>query len=260
MSLPRRLFEAARKRLPPHGRDRALEFLLPRRRFERLRLPQASAITVICDDGAAKDLDVLEVLDKHGVKGVIAACPELVGRPGYLSYEQLRQVQAAGHEIAFHGTTDTPLPTHGNAGQLLSALKAGLAQFAAQGLDAPRTLVYPAGRNNVWVRAAAAELFDCAFTTWYGINRGLANRYAIRRVALGAFTPKHATESWYRDLIDQAAAGHCWPTLMLHPGEDAHQRAHDALLSRLLDHARARNIPVRTAAAHVAAAGAGEAA
>jgi peptidoglycan/xylan/chitin deacetylase (PgdA/CDA1 family) len=220
-------------------------------------LPRTTALTVICDDGATRDLEVLEVLEQHGAKGVIAVCPEQIGKPGFLGYEQLRRMRAAGHEIAFHGATDAPLPAFGDAPRLRVALASGLSQLQAEGLDQTRTLVYPAGWNNGWVRGAAAELFGCAFTTWYGLNQRRANRYAIRRIPFGAFTPGHANESWYCKLIDEAAAGPCWPTLMLHPGESDHGPSHNALLSRLLAYAKGRGVPVRTASAHLAAAGGG---
>jgi peptidoglycan/xylan/chitin deacetylase (PgdA/CDA1 family) len=248
------LVDALRKRLPPHRRDRLLERLLPLRPYERLALPGV-ALTVICDDGAAKGLAVLEVLELRGMKGVIAVSPATIGLPGYLSYEQLRRVRATGHEIAFHGTSDLPFPDFDGAESLRSSLARGLEQLDSEGLGRPRTLVYPAGRNTAWVRRVAADLFTCAFTTWHGDNRTRANRFAIRRVALGAFTPKNLTESSYRHLIDRPAA-HGWPALMLHPGEADHQSAHNELLGRLLDHAVEHRVAVRTASAHLAASGA----
>lgn len=257
MGLASRIVGAVAKRLPAHGRDRAEEFLLPQRSFEHLRLPRESALTIVCDDGETKDLDIVEALDRLGVKGVFAVSPDLIGRPGFLDYAQLKQIRAAGHEIAFHGTTHDPFTGFADAPALQAAVAEGIARMDSGGLGNPSTLIYPFGRHNRWVREAVAPAFASAFTTWFGINRGRVNRYGIRRIPFGAYTGKlPATEAWYRELIDGCAGGGCWPTLMLHPAAEGHGAAHNALLPRLIDHARQRGIAVRTVAAHLNAAAA----
>jgi peptidoglycan/xylan/chitin deacetylase (PgdA/CDA1 family) len=250
-----RIANAVVKRLSTHAKDRAQEMLLGLRDFERLKTPHESALTIICDDGELKDLDIVEVLSSVGVKGVFAVSPDLVGRPGFLTYGQLRSVREAGHEIAFHGATHDPFTGFRDKSRLLDVTRDGMARLHAEGLGAPASLIYPFGRNDRSVREAIAPLFDCAFTTWFGINKGATNRFAIRRIPFGAYTGKlPATEAWYRDIIQRCANGGCWPTLMLHPGAMAHTKAHSALLSRLVSYARERHLPVRTVAAHLAAA------
>lgn len=248
-----RLVNAVAKRVPAHALDRAEEALLGLRGFERLALPQHSALTIVCDDGELNDLDVVQVLDRQGVKGVFAVSPDLIGRPGFLGYEQLRSLRAGGHEIAFHGTTHDPFTGFTDEGQLLQAVRRGLRQLDGEGLGTPSTLIYPFGRHDRAVRKAVAPVFSCAFTTWFGINHRTANRYAIRRIPFGAYTGKlPATEAWYRGLLERCAAqGRCWPTLMLHPSAPGHTGEHNALLSRLIDHARSLGMPLRTVAAHL---------
>lgn len=256
MGLASKIVGAVVKRLPAHGKDRAEEYLLPLRGFEQMTMPREPALTIVCDDGEVKDLQVVEVLEKHGVAGVFAVSPDLIGRPGFLGYEELRRIQAAGHEIAFHGTTHDPFTGFAGPEALTQAIDAGLARMAAEGLGTPTTLIYPFGRHNRWVRQAVSARFDCAFTTWYGLNEGSANRFAIRRIPFGAYTGKlPATEAWYLGLLDRCATAACWPTLMLHPAAEGHTAAHDAMLGRLIEHARQRGIQVRSVAAHRPAAG-----
>ncbi len=252
MGLASKIVGAVVKRLPAHGMDRAEEFLLPRRPFEQLQLPRPSAFTVVCDDGETKDLEIVEVLERHGVRGVFAVSPDLIGRPGFLTYDELRQIRAAGHEIAFHGTTHDPFTGFADAARLKAAIAEGLAAMAEGGLGTPGTLIYPYGRHSRQVRATVAPTFSSAFTTWFGINEGEVNRYAIRRIPFGAYTGKlPANEAWYRQLIDRSAGGACWPTLMLHPAAEGHTKEHNALLSRLVEHAQQRGVAVRTVAAHM---------
>jgi peptidoglycan/xylan/chitin deacetylase (PgdA/CDA1 family) len=224
------------------------------RDFERLQVPSEAALTVICDDGQTEDLAVVDVLSRAGVHGVFAVSPELIGRPGFMSYAQLRLVRDAGHEIAFHGTRHDPF-TGQQPASLQASLQTGMAQLADQGL-VTTTLVYPYGANNRWVRAAVAPAFDCAFTTWSGLNQRVTNRYALRRVPFGAYAGRTpAPEAWYRQCIERAAEGDCWPTLMLHPGVRTHTRSHNEMLGRLLAHARHCGVPVRTAKQHITEAG-----
>lgn len=261
MGLPRRLLDAALRRLPAQGLDRAVEFLLPQRPFERLQVPQRSALTIVCDDGETRDLEIVEALERCGVKGVFAVSPDLIGRPGFLSYAELRQIRAAGHEIAFHGTTHDPFNDFAGPVELRAAIEDGLRRMAAEGLGTPSTLIYPYGRHNRWVRAASSRHFACAFTTWFGLNRGQANRYAIRRIPFGAYVGKlPGTETWYRGFLDEAARAPCWPTLMLHPAAAEHQREHTAMLSRLVEHAQQHGLPVRTVVAHLDSAAPAQAA
>lgn len=255
MGLPRRVLDAALRRLPAQSVDRAIEFLLPQRPFERLQVPQRSALTIVCDDGETRDLEIVEVLERHGVKGVFAVSPDLIGRPGFLGYSELRQIRAAGHEIAFHGTTHDAFNGFAGPAALQAAIEAGLRSMAAEGLGSPSTLIYPYGRHNRWVRAVSSRNFSCAFTTWFGLNRGRANRHAIRRIPFGAYVGKlPATEAWYRAFLDEATSVPCWPTLMLHPATAEHRPEHTTMLSRLIAHAQQRGLPVRTVVAHLDAA------
>lgn len=251
-----RILNAIVKRLPSHALDRAEERLLGLRPFERLDVPSPAALTITCDDGESKDLDIAAVLDRHGVKGTFAVSPDLIGRPGFLDYEQLRGLHARGHEIAFHGTTHDPFTGFRDKAALAAVCREGVRRLQAEGLGPVSTVIYPYGKHDRAVRAAMRDLFGCGFTTWFGLNRGRTNRYAIRRVPFGAYTGKlPATEAWYRQLIDTCARDGGWLTLMLHPAAEGHRSEHDALLGRLIDHARERGMPVRAANEHLAPAG-----
>lgn len=249
-----RIVRAVLNRVPAHAADRVGERLLPMRAFERLSVPSESALTITCDDGELRDLDIVDVLERFGARGVFAVSPDLIGKPGFLTYEQLRHIRAAGHEIAFHGTTHDAFTRYRETAELVHTCRRGIDGLQAEGLGRPTTLIYPYGMNDRAVRESMSSLFECAFTTWFGINRARTNRYAIRRIAFGAYTGKQpATEQWYRSALERARGEACWPTLMLHPAAKGHTDEHTAMLSRLLLHARDIGLPVRTASAHLAA-------
>lgn len=253
-----RILNAIVKRLPSHALDRAEERVLGLRPFERLEVPSPAALTITCDDGELKDLDIADVLERRGVRGTFAVSPDLIGRPGFLDYEQLRGLHARGHEIAFHGTTHDPFTAFRDTAELAAICREGVRRLQAEGLGPVSTVIYPYGKHDRAVRTVMHELFHCGFTTWFGLNQGRTNRYAIRRVPFGAYTGKlPATEAWYRQLIDDCVSGGGWLALMLHPAAEGHRSEHDAMLGRLIDHARERGMPVRAASEHLAPAGAG---
>jgi peptidoglycan/xylan/chitin deacetylase (PgdA/CDA1 family) len=247
-----RLVNAITKRIPRHALSRAEEKVIGLRAFEKLEIPRPSAFTVTCDDGELRDLEIAELLESVGLRGVFAISPDLVGRPGFLSFDQILQLHRAGHEIAFHGTTHDAFTEFADEARLVESCRTGVQRLADAGVAAPKTLIYPFGSHNRTVRRAVEPLFTCAFTTWFGLNQGHANRYAIRRIPYGAYTGGlPATESWYRSLIDKCAEKPSWPTLMLHPGSPEHRAEHTAMLGRLLRHAIDRGLAVRTVVAHL---------
>lgn len=250
--MKRMLGSIKRRLVPPHATDRWQESLLGLRPFERLPIGQA-ALSITCDDGATRGLEVFDALDEAGARGVMAVSPDLAGSAGHLDFAALRSLRERGHELAFHGNDHRPLTDYGQPAALNAAMADGLARLAAEQLPVP-TMIYPCGTNSRWVRQATASAFRGAFTTWYGVNHGTVNRYAIRRVPFGAYAGAcPATEAWYLRLIDTAVHERQWLVLMLHPGADEHTREHTALLRRLLRHANDRRLPVRSASAQLEA-------
>lgn len=61
-------------------------------------------LVITFDDGNVSDLTVATpILQKHGLKAVFFVCCNFSERSGYLSYEQMRQLQLAGMAIGSHG-------------------------------------------------------------------------------------------------------------------------------------------------------------
>jgi peptidoglycan/xylan/chitin deacetylase (PgdA/CDA1 family) len=152
---------------------RAAGRALPRRTF-----------VIVFDDGNRDGFDsAYPILERYGFTGVFAV---VVGRVGVkrsaMTWAELRELQAAGHEVANHSMS------HANVARLD---RAGLAREVGrsaarlrQHLGAwPRTFVYPFGS---WDRAAShavrAAHHDIAFTTVSGATRRTSNRFAAPRV------------------------------------------------------------------------------
>lgn len=230
-----------------HWYARLEERALGLRDFERMP-SLGGAFTVMSDDGETRNLELAEVLAKAGVPGAFSVAGDNIGRDGFLSYAQLRELQAAGHEILFHGRAGARFSPPMNVAAVTADAKAGRAELEAEGLQV-RNLNIRWGTSTRAARAAMAALFDSAFVPWFGVNDAASNRFALRRMAFGAYAGGNMqTEAWYRDLIERAVRDKLWPVLMLHPGAADHTADHNALLLRLLQHAKAVGLPVRTPA------------
>ena len=247
-----RIINAIKGRLPAHFSDRMEERIRGLRDFERLEPLDSSALTITCDDSALRDQDIVSVLDAQNLKGLISVSPDLVGTDGYLDYPALRDIQARGHELAFHGNDHSPFTDIRPLSKLTDNVADGLTRLRDHGLST-QTVVYPCGNNNRRIRQALAPFFRAGVSTWFGVNSGKRiNRYAIRRVPFGAYASQHApSEHWYRDMIDAALSEPRWIILMLHPGSTEHTPDHTAMLQRLTQYARERGLPVRSVSAHL---------
>lgn len=220
------------------------------RHFEQLGPLPHPILSVICDDGAKADLEIAATLDQLGVKGVFAISPLSVGTPESLTWEDILDLNRRGHEIAYHGLTHDSLTDYADELALEASFHEGIALFQAQGLPRPVTMVYPSGHNHAMIRKVVSRHFEGAFTTWYGENTGPVNRYAVRRIALGAYVEGcPGSTSWYLGWLNRLSRqpSPCWGALMLHPGASEHQPTHTAQLRDVVAAAVSQKISVQTA-------------
>jgi peptidoglycan/xylan/chitin deacetylase (PgdA/CDA1 family) len=76
--------------------------------------PAAAAPTVISldfDDGWADGVQAGAALQQRGLQGTFFVISGYLGKAGYMSIDQLQQLQAAGHEIGAHSVTHPDLTT-----------------------------------------------------------------------------------------------------------------------------------------------------
>lgn len=239
-----------------HWAARAQHQAFGLRDFERLDVTRG-ALTVVSDDGEDCNLRFAELLGRSGVAGCFAVADDFIGRPGFLSYSHLRELQQAGHEIAFHGRKSVAFDIFHDAEVLRSDIEAGLNRLRSEGLVVSN-LVYRWGTSTRSARRLLAPLCSSACVPWSGLNERVTNRYALRRIAFGAYTGRSShTQEWFFNVVESAAKGQAWPILMLHPGAAGHTAEHDAMLRKILQHARHAGLPVRTLSDQLAALGVG---
>lgn len=217
------------------------------RTFEAARWFGSPVMSIVCDDGPCTDLDkIVPALADRGVRAVFAAVADWVGTRTHMTAADLRALVDAGHEVASH--MDCHVALHRRpAPEWSGAFASSRARLEdACGADVT-SLVYPFGHTSVAIRRVAMRHFDCAMTTWQGINAGVLNRYAIRRHAIGSHLPRNARHmAAYRALLEQAARRSGWLVWMVHSAHPSHDSVQTKCLRQVIDLALERGIKVLT--------------
>ncbi|WP_353987882.1 polysaccharide deacetylase family protein [Ruicaihuangia caeni] len=116
----------------------------------------ANARTVVSltfDDGWEGQADAGKVLDRHGVRGTFFVSSGVIGRPGYLTRTQLRQLSSAGHEIGGHSVSHPDLVTL-DSEELARQICKDRSTLLSWGFKV-RSFAYPFARTNEQVERQA---------------------------------------------------------------------------------------------------------
>ncbi|MGE5636114.1 MAG: polysaccharide deacetylase family protein [Nocardioidaceae bacterium] len=189
--------------------------------------PAAAAALVVSvdfDDGAAEAYVAGALLESHGMRGTFYVNSDVIGDPGHMSWAQLAELQARGHEIAGHTRSHPRLP-----GLLASA---GVAEVRHQvcgdqvelrrhGFDVTE-FAYPFGVADAGVKAI---VHDCGYRTGrtdHGIPADgsllaetipLPDAYWIRTPRAPTATTQFET---LRDYVTQAEPAGGWLHIVFH--------------------------------------------
>jgi peptidoglycan/xylan/chitin deacetylase (PgdA/CDA1 family) len=152
------------------------------RDIARGKRPERSVVLTFDDGYDDAATTALPILRKYGARGTFYVSSGFVGTPRHLSWKQLRELRAAGMEVACHGTFHLDLSTLDRAGQLREA--AGCMRRFAHYLGgaAPVTYAYPAGKYDTVTLAIMRSLgIVAAFTEAPGVVEDLARPYELPR-------------------------------------------------------------------------------
>jgi len=170
---------------------------LEERGYHSVTLPQLQAalegraelpshpIVLTFDDGYSSHFSTAyPLLRKHGFSGVFFVYTSGVGRPNSVTWDQLREMQAAGMEIESHTVHHVDLAVaSAHPDRLWRELADSRSTLQAE-LGAPvEYLCYPAGRYNAKVLEAARRVgYLAAFTTKPGWTTSAQDPLQWRRV------------------------------------------------------------------------------
>ncbi|GAC1305055.1 MAG: polysaccharide deacetylase family protein [Vulcanimicrobiaceae bacterium] len=141
------------------------------------------AVVLTFDDGYADAATTaLPILRKYGARATFSVSSGFVGTPRHLTWKQMREMRAAGMEVACHGTEHLDLSTLDRAGQLREAAGC-MKRFARYlGGTAPTTYAYPAGKYDATTFSIMRQLgIRAAFTEHPGNVTDLTRPFELPR-------------------------------------------------------------------------------
>src|SRR5690606_11376279 len=148
------------------------------------------------DDGDAGWYhSALPLLQQAGLRALFFVTPKLVGTPGYCSWEQLRALVEAGHQVGTHGLTHRFLPDLSEV-ECLEELSASKQEIQSQLGITVDAVSFPGGRYG---RRELALARRAGYRQCYSSVPGQLDKQAFcqPRIAIRAQT----SEQWLRQLL-----------------------------------------------------------
>lgn len=186
------------------------------------RLFHEPLISVTFDDGWQSNYTVaLPILQKYGIRTTQYVLSGVESDPGYLSWDQIRQIKQAGHEIACH-SVDHPDLTTLSAIELQHQLVGCQTKVQAE-IDAPVTdFASPYGAENKQTLATIAKYYQSQRNVWGEVDDGI-DGYDVNIQSLfkpydivGYSVENTTTLSDIKKLVAYTQAHNGWLVLIYH--------------------------------------------
>jgi peptidoglycan/xylan/chitin deacetylase (PgdA/CDA1 family) len=141
------------------------------------------AVLLTFDDGREDHLRVvLPILKAHGLRATFFVVTGLMGRPGYLTWEQAAELRAAGMEIGSHTHTHPRLDTL-EAAEAERELTLSQAAIEERLGGRALALALPHGLGGGWLNALPLP-YEFVCTSHLGVNTEATPRHSLRRLPL----------------------------------------------------------------------------
>lgn len=140
-------------------------------------------IVLTFDDGYADNYtEMLPILEAHGMTAVVYVVTNFLGKNGYLTFEQVQDMQRRGIEIGIHGADHIPL-TILDGEFLDNQIRKSKIWLEWSGLEPIGSLSYPNGAyDERIIEMLKAENYLTAVTGDVGLNSLEIDPYKLRRV------------------------------------------------------------------------------
>ncbi|SFT85623.1 Polysaccharide deacetylase [Selenomonas sp. GACV-9] len=157
-----------------------LEFMKAKK--GKLELPEKPVILTFDDGYEDNYTTMLPMLEERGMKAVVYMVTNDIGRPKYLSWNQLRDMQQRGIEIGSHTANHQPL-THLDPEKQAEEMKLSKLIMEWNGIHTVFSFSYPNGAYSDDMPAMLAENeYLTAVTGDAGLNTFATNPYLLQRV------------------------------------------------------------------------------
>ena len=140
-------------------------------------------IVLTFDDGYEDNFtEMLPILEAHNMTAVVYVVTNFIGKPGYLNFSQLKEMQKRGIEIGSHTADHIPLDKAGE--KVLNGQVHAAKQFLDWSeLETIYTFSYPNGAfNDRLIEYLKKENFLTAVTGEAGLNNFETDTFKLKRV------------------------------------------------------------------------------
>ena len=158
----------------------------------------AKPIVLTFDDGWASDWRVaVPILQRLGWRAELFVTVGWLGRPGFMTWDELRAAAAAGMGIQSHSLSHPDLAhiSHAHLRSELEASKGILEQRLGQAVEF-FALPGGSGRMSHVARLARTVGYRGLCTSYVGLNRLNADPFRLRRIPITRTTPPATLEAW----------------------------------------------------------------
>ena len=157
-----------------------LEYMKAKR--GKLKLPEKPIILTF-DDGYEDNYStMLPILEAHNMKAVVYVITNEIGNPGYLTVEELRDMQNLGIEIGSHTANHRPIIDITRS-ELLHEIRASKYFLEWNGINTVFSFSYPNGiHSDEIVKILKDNNYLTAVTGDAGLNNFKTNPYLLQRV------------------------------------------------------------------------------
>lgn len=151
---------------------------------------EETSVILTFDDGYEDNYtEMFPILKKYNLKATVYMIAYKIGKPGYLTEEQIKEMSDSGLVQFGSHTLDHPELTRLSEDDIRAQLE-GSKWLISQVTGKPvTTIAYPSGEYNSLVMDIASEMYDFAYTTdsdpYYGQDPMMLPRYAILRGETG---------------------------------------------------------------------------
>lgn len=153
----------------------------------RAALPPKPVILSFDDGYADAYANALPLLQKYGFRGTFFITVNLIGRPGYMTWDQVRALDQAGMDVQSHAMDHKPMSSFSLAGLAYQMGEARKTLMGRLGHDV-RFFAYPAGDYNATaVQGATNAGYFGAFAKSGGSLQSVDWSYALRRQRVGGY-------------------------------------------------------------------------
>lgn len=177
-------FEKHMKYLAEHGYTAISLQQFFKARNQQEVLP-AKPVIITFDDGYQDNYqNALPIMEQYGMKGTVFIITDSVGKPNYLSWNEIREMQQRNTEIGSHTVTHVKLKELSYADQLKEVAESK--QILEKQVGKPvEFLAYPyGGYNDSATKALQAAGYLGACSGKAGLNNHTTDPYALKRISI----------------------------------------------------------------------------